>query len=542
MWGDVNWGGGDIDIDVNNNFNSNREVNRGDRATWRSRRSRRPGTATRGEGGKWQHNSANRDGTPYRDHASREQHGKQLGDAGNRNSFRGDDAQRAQARDQARQSMERRGMDSPARDNSQAQDRARQANATGRRPAAYRQRGSNNTASRDNARRSSSQYGLAVAQRRVLRIAQSGRVAIGVAARQFQSVHFPLRRWLARGRIALREPGRNAGWWWWRTSSMNAKRQISRSLTCFTLLSVAIGSAFAAPALAQQAYPTPDAAAEALVQALGTAVPTMPSSPPCSARSGATPCRRTSIAPMSMRSSRAIASFTASSRAPTGAACWSSAATHGRSRSRSRRLRRLAIRRARGHGRNPRRRIGRNELDVLEAVRAYHDAQNDYAEVDRDGDGVLEYAQKLVSTDGQHDGLYWADDDSGEISPLGPLFGDDTPQADWLGYHYRILRAQGTSAPRGAFDYMLGDNMSPRLRTRRLARQVRRDGRDVVHHQPRRPRVRTRPRRGRRQRRPRDEGIRSGQRLEGSERREPVAAWFKRRWQVPHVVPALHLA
>jgi hypothetical protein len=104
--------------------------------------------------------------------------------------------------------------------------------------------------------------------------------------------------------------------------------------------------------------------------------------------------------------------------------------------------------------------IGRNELDVLQAVRAYHDAQNDYANEDRDGDGVLEYAQKLVSTDGRHDGLYWADDDSGEISPLGPLFGDDAPSADWLGYHYRILRAQGASAPGGAFDFMLGDNMS----------------------------------------------------------------------------------
>jgi len=44
------------------------------------------------------------------------------------------------------------------------------------------------------------------------------------------------------------------------------------------------------------------------------------------------------------------------------------------------------------------RRVGRNELDVISALRAYHDAQMDYAEVDRDGDGVLEYAQTLVST------------------------------------------------------------------------------------------------------------------------------------------------
>lgn len=106
------------------------------------------------------------------------------------------------------------------------------------------------------------------------------------------------------------------------------------------------------------------------------------------------------------------------------------------------------------------RRIGRNELAALQSVRAYHDAQTEYAERDRDGDGVLEYAQKVLSTDGKHDGLYWADDDSGEISPLGPLFGDAQPGADWHGYHFRILDGQGPSAPGGAYAYRIGENMS----------------------------------------------------------------------------------
>lgn len=105
------------------------------------------------------------------------------------------------------------------------------------------------------------------------------------------------------------------------------------------------------------------------------------------------------------------------------------------------------------------RRIGRNELDAVESARAYHDAQMDYAEEDRDGDGVLEYAQKFISTDGFHDGLYWSDDDSGEISPLGALFADASPGSDWHGYHFRILEAQGPSAPGGAYKYKLGDNM-----------------------------------------------------------------------------------
>lgn len=106
------------------------------------------------------------------------------------------------------------------------------------------------------------------------------------------------------------------------------------------------------------------------------------------------------------------------------------------------------------------RRIGRNELDVVQATLAYHDAQLDYAEVDRDGDGVLEYAQKFMSSDGLYDGLYWAEEPGVEESPIGPLFGDELPDGEWHGYHYRILSAQGASAPGGAYDYRLGDNMS----------------------------------------------------------------------------------
>ncbi|MDD0843949.1 DUF2950 domain-containing protein [Pseudomonas sp. Gutcm_11s] len=106
------------------------------------------------------------------------------------------------------------------------------------------------------------------------------------------------------------------------------------------------------------------------------------------------------------------------------------------------------------------RRIGRNELATLEAVRAYHDAQMDYAEVDRNGDGALEYAQKFVSSNGKHDGLYWAERPGEEESPLGPLFGDELPNGDWHGYRYRILTAQGPSAPGGAYDYRIGNIMS----------------------------------------------------------------------------------
>jgi hypothetical protein len=106
------------------------------------------------------------------------------------------------------------------------------------------------------------------------------------------------------------------------------------------------------------------------------------------------------------------------------------------------------------------RRIGRNELAMVQAVLTYHDAQMDYASVDRDGDGALEYAQNIFSAPGTHDGLYWADDDSGQVSPLGPFFGNTTVGEDWLGYHFRILKGQGPSAPGGAYSYLIGDKMS----------------------------------------------------------------------------------
>ncbi|MGJ7516072.1 DUF2950 domain-containing protein [Pseudomonas baetica] len=106
------------------------------------------------------------------------------------------------------------------------------------------------------------------------------------------------------------------------------------------------------------------------------------------------------------------------------------------------------------------RRIGSNELSAMQAELTYHDAQMEYASVDRDGDGALEYAQQIFSTPGKHDGLYWAEDDSGQISPLGPLFGKAVAGEDWHGYHFRILKGQGPSAPGGAYSYLIGDKMS----------------------------------------------------------------------------------
>jgi hypothetical protein len=105
------------------------------------------------------------------------------------------------------------------------------------------------------------------------------------------------------------------------------------------------------------------------------------------------------------------------------------------------------------------RRIGRNELATMQAVLAYYDAQMEYAEQDRNADGLLEYARRFISTPGTHDGLYWEAEPGEAPSPLGPLMADRTPGGGYHGYFYRILDAQGEHARGGAYSYLIGDRM-----------------------------------------------------------------------------------
>ena len=114
------------------------------------------------------------------------------------------------------------------------------------------------------------------------------------------------------------------------------------------------------------------------------------------------------------------------------------------------------------------RRIGGNERNAIVVLRAYIDAQREYASRDRDGDGVLQYALRLGSTPGQHDGLYWpADAAKGEEpSPFGPLVAESAAylkghkEGDaYRGYHFRILTRQGKHAPGGAYNYVINGRM-----------------------------------------------------------------------------------
>jgi hypothetical protein len=109
------------------------------------------------------------------------------------------------------------------------------------------------------------------------------------------------------------------------------------------------------------------------------------------------------------------------------------------------------------------RRIGRNELSTIEASKAFVDAQREYASLDR-GDGLLDYAQRFVSTPGKQDGLYWPAKQGEALSPLGPLFvkaqaagytpGKTGSPQPYNGYYFRILTGQGKAANGGAYSYL----------------------------------------------------------------------------------------
>jgi hypothetical protein len=117
------------------------------------------------------------------------------------------------------------------------------------------------------------------------------------------------------------------------------------------------------------------------------------------------------------------------------------------------------------------RRIGRNELTVIEVCRAYVAAQREYAAKNLGPGGSAEYAQHFTSTIGERDGLYWPVKAGEEESPLGPLiararaagYRPGTPHLKprpYYGYYFRILTQQGQNAPGGARNYIVNDHMT----------------------------------------------------------------------------------
>ena len=113
------------------------------------------------------------------------------------------------------------------------------------------------------------------------------------------------------------------------------------------------------------------------------------------------------------------------------------------------------------------RRVGRNELDVIESCLAYVDAQNEYADADRTGAGKGVYAQRIVSSPGKKDGLYWPDATGKDASPLGEFVAMATNQGyrvgggrtPFHGYYFKILTQQGSAASGGELDYVVHGKM-----------------------------------------------------------------------------------
>jgi len=116
------------------------------------------------------------------------------------------------------------------------------------------------------------------------------------------------------------------------------------------------------------------------------------------------------------------------------------------------------------------RHIREDELEAIRVCRTYVDAQHKYVRRDRDGSEVLKYAQKLTSTGGRHDGLYWQAAGNGKISPFGPLVAearregyspvknDEVPHP-FHGYLFKILSGQGPAARGGSYNYIIDSNM-----------------------------------------------------------------------------------
>jgi hypothetical protein len=111
-------------------------------------------------------------------------------------------------------------------------------------------------------------------------------------------------------------------------------------------------------------------------------------------------------------------------------------------------------------------RIGLNEGRAVDILRIYVKAQKDYVSQDRDGDGVLEFAQRFRSSPGKRDGLYWPNSDKTPESPFGPLISlakaqgyteRGERQMPFQGYNFRVLVRQGPATPGGIKEYVLAN-------------------------------------------------------------------------------------
>jgi hypothetical protein len=115
------------------------------------------------------------------------------------------------------------------------------------------------------------------------------------------------------------------------------------------------------------------------------------------------------------------------------------------------------------------RRIGRNELAIIDVCNAVADAQADYFSRPHDGEKAKQFAAKFISDPGKQNGLYWQSQDGKPASPLGPLAANATAEgysakpeghSPFHGYYFRMLQGQTDKAPGGAKSYMVDGKMT----------------------------------------------------------------------------------
>jgi hypothetical protein len=112
------------------------------------------------------------------------------------------------------------------------------------------------------------------------------------------------------------------------------------------------------------------------------------------------------------------------------------------------------------------RRIGANELDAIVVCRGFVEAQNDYSLTLHDGSTLNQYAQKIISTPGKQDGLYWKNPDGTSGGPIGEAVAKAIEEgytldkrAPFHGYYFKVLKGQGAAAPLGRLNYVIDGAM-----------------------------------------------------------------------------------
>ncbi len=139
------------------------------------------------------------------------------------------------------------------------------------------------------------------------------------------------------------------------------------------------------------------------------------------------------------------------------------------------------------------RRIGRNELFTIKVLEDLAKAQSEYASQAHDG-SEGQFAQKILSDPGKHNGLYWEAAEGQPESPIGPLVASASAEGykkdssgnpvPFHGYYYKVLEGQGKNAPGGAKKYLVDGKMIEWIRVHRLSRRVSRIRCYDIHDQP----------------------------------------------------------